>query len=85
MLHKRPEEITAELKSWTRGSGLYKNVFWGYVYGDVKKRFRDGAVIHTSSVVNVDEYDDCFIVTTLNSVYKMAKCDRCEDDKTHSG
>lgn len=73
MPHNR--EITADLKHWARGEGLYRNVYWGYIYNDTKGRWPDGCRIHTSVVTNIDEYNDCFIVTTLNSVYRLWKCD----------
>lgn len=65
-------EVTAELRNWmydTNGNG----VFWGEIYGDKKERWPDGRHIHTSSVEEIVEKEDHYIVYTLNSVYLLMK------------
>lgn len=67
---------TAILKNWIEAplsSGL---VFIGEIYGDVKKKFKDGDQIRTSLVVDKHEEKDenGFVrhyVQTLNSVYLL--------------
>lgn len=52
-----------------------RNVIWGEIFGDTKKRFEDGAWIHTSSIdpdfINKAKEGD--IVVTLNSSYLLGK------------
>lgn len=70
-------QITGDLKNWWFNEGW--NVYNGNIYNDTKNRWCDGTCIHTSNVENVDEYNDCFIVTTRNSVYRLYKCDEKEE------
>lgn len=74
--------ITAELKNWSKDQ-ISRNyhVFCGHVYGDIKERFEDGTYIRTSYVKSTEERDDCFIVTTKNSVYRLWKCDKDNSDE----
>lgn len=44
-------------------------IIWGRVYGDIRGRFRNGDLIHTSLIVSFDETTQ--IVTTLNSTYRI--------------
>lgn len=43
----------------------------GHVYNDTKKRFFNGAQIHTSPVVNIDTYLADGYIQTVNSVYRI--------------
>ncbi|MCB6146741.1 hypothetical protein LHK12_22290 [Providencia rettgeri] len=43
----------------------------GHVYNDTKKRFFNGAQIHTSPVVNIDTYLTDGYIQTVNSVYRI--------------
>lgn len=75
--------ITAELKNW-HYDPFYK-VYWGRIYNDVKNRFSDGKIIHTSSVVRVDKSNpEVIIVHTLNSVYLLRKENERGGDGTGS-
>ena len=42
----------------------------GYIYGDTKGRFRDGELIHTTKVEEIDLRSGS--IATLNSIYKIA-------------
>lgn len=70
-------QVTADLSNWWKDP--FYNVYNGLIYNDTKGRWKDGTAIHTSDIVNTDEYNDCFIVTTRNSVYRLYKCDKRED------
>lgn len=63
----RPDEVTAKLEDWTYDKK--RNIFWGHVYGDVRKRFDDGEYIHTSLVDRVEDNK----VYTLNSIYELGE------------
>lgn len=60
-------EITGTLEDWWFDNS--NTVYWGYVYGDIRNRFRDGSYIHTSRVIKVDNEEN--VIHTLNSVYKL--------------
>lgn len=48
------------------------NVYWGFIYNDVKKRFRDGTWIHTSSIPDKKDRDKKrggVYIKTLNTTY----------------
>jgi len=71
------EEITGTLEDWKYDH--YYNCFWGYIYGDIHKRFADGTRIHTSSVGPRKSWDDAKegdLIKTLNSVYRLGKTQR---------
>lgn len=66
-------KITGILEGWRIDSVF--TIVWGFIYGDTKKRFRDGTWIHTSDVkgirsMNLKEGD---IIETRNSFYKLGK------------
>lgn len=77
MVFKNPDytyysgQITADLKDWVFHRNRYGGYYWGDVYNDVKERWPDGRRIHTSQVVKTEERNDCIIVITLNSVYRL--------------
>ena len=64
------EEITGRLENWyvdLRGSTM---IIWGQLYDDVRKRWRDGEYVHTSSA-EIKEVKEGDIVHTRNSVYLL--------------
>ena len=73
---------SAELHDWYIDRYPNGYIYWGHIYGDKKARFWDGAKIHTSAVLEEDEYDDFFLITTLNSVYKLPKAYKSELGET---
>lgn len=65
--HTVEPQYDAILRNWhyvEHENGAY---FMGRVFDDKKERFKNGTLIHTSLVHDIDE----FIVTTSNSVYKL--------------
>ena len=68
----KPEEFTGTLENWAIDD-RYRDgfVLWGRLYGDTKSRFRDGTLIHTSKVIELDETRR--FVRTRNSVYYLGK------------
>lgn len=66
-------KITAEIRGWTIADEGPFTISWGDIYGDTKKRWRDGTSFHTSAIKNIEETSDAFIVTTLNSIYELKK------------
>lgn len=60
---------TARLENWSYAPG--DQVIWGAVYGDINERWRDGEVIRTSLIVNLDL--ESGHVRTLNSLYILGK------------
>lgn len=69
-------QIISDLKNWSKhlqGDEVY---FWGSIHNDSKRRWRNGTRIHTSYVKSIVETDECFIVSTRNSVYRLWKCDK---------
>lgn len=65
------KEITGVLKEphWDN----LRNVYWGYIYNDVRGRFTDGTLVRTSLVIKIDRDKDGKPVycDTLNSRYKL--------------
>lgn len=63
-------EVTGRLESWYYDHAL--RVYYGHIYDDVKKRWWDGAFIHTSHCPypNKKEGD---IIETRNSTYLLGK------------
>lgn len=48
-------------------------IFWGHIYADSKKRWRDGTEIRTSLVQKEFEVDGEKYIQTLNTIYKVGK------------
>lgn len=68
--------VTAEIRSWKKHpvpGHPDVAVYTGTIYGDAKKRWRDGTRFHTSAVVNERESKDYIYVQTLNSLYILYK------------
>lgn len=67
------EEVTGRLEAW-HTDNVFPTIIWGYIYGDSKRRFTDGARIHTSHVItSVEQWKDGAFITTLNSTYLLGK------------
>lgn len=62
---------TGELRNWSYSEA--SNVYWGNLWFDAKSRWRNGTYIHTSAIVSSIEYQDAFVVKTLNSIYILPK------------
>lgn len=60
-------EITGTLENWQKDP--VHNIYWGHIYGDVRRRFYDGCRIHTSYVEQGPDENN--IIKTLNSTYKL--------------
>lgn len=60
---------TNYLKNWIVVAIPQGMVISGEIYNDIKKRFEDGTVIHTSRVLKADFVNG--VVETLNSVYHL--------------
>lgn len=60
---------TNYLKNWIVVGIPQGMVIEGEIYNDIKKRFEDGTVIHTSIVLKADFVNG--VVETLNSVYHL--------------
>lgn len=60
---------TNYLKNWIVVGIRQGMVIKGEIYNDIKKRFEDGTVIHTSIVLKADFVNG--VVETLNSVYHL--------------
>ena len=60
---------TNYLKNWIVVGIPQGMVIEGEIYNDIKKRFEDGKVIHTSRVLKADFVNG--VVETLNSVYHL--------------
>lgn len=77
------KEITGRLENWSWD--LKFPIIWGFLYDDIHKRWRDGQMIHTSSIDkkkfrDVKEGD---IVETMNSRYLLGKpSEVIKNDKT---
>ena len=63
------KQITGKLERWRIQRYPQGVIYWGFIYGDTKGRFRDGAYIHTSLVEKREEQT----IYTLNSVYELGK------------
>lgn len=60
---------TNYLKNWIVVAIPQGMVIEGEIYNDIKKRFEDGTVIHTSIVLKADFVNG--LVETRNSVYHL--------------
>ena len=60
-------KATASIDNWSYDPVF--NVIWGYIKGDVKKRFSDGTYIHTSNLMTSGPFFKGKVVRTLNSFY----------------
>lgn len=60
---------TNYLKNWIVVGIPQGMVIEGEIYNDIKKRFEDGTVIHTSIVLKADFVNG--VVETRNSVYHL--------------
>lgn len=66
------KEITGRLEGWTYDPIF--NIIWGFVYDDIRKRFRDETWIHTSNIVSKSKkFRKGQKVKTLNSIYLLGK------------
>lgn len=63
--------ITGTLRNWMPDHGA--PIVWGEIYDDVKERWADGTMIHTSAVLDHLETEDAYYIFTINSVYKLPK------------
>lgn len=67
------KEITGYLENWYYDEK--NHVIWGRLVGDTKKRWHDGAVIHTSNLRlskdKAQDLKDGDTVNTLNSTYVL--------------
>lgn len=61
---------TATLEGW-RYDPVHQ-VFWGYIYDDVRKRFRDGTYVHTSHCP-IPDAKRGDTISTLNSTYLLGQ------------
>lgn len=61
------EQVTAELRNWTKVSYGDKAVIAGDIYGDTRGRFLDGTFVTTSSVDRIEDG----VAFTRNSVYRL--------------
>lgn len=77
--------VTAELKQWRVTDWMGQMVVLGYIVGDTKKRFVDGAYIHTSAIKKIEKKTDSSIVITRNSVYRLWNCDKDNSNGEDSG
>lgn len=70
---KHTKEVTGKLDEWYSEEvwGDYM-IVWGRVYGDTKKRFRDGFRIHTSYFPK-RELKEGDVIQTKNSTYVLGK------------
>lgn len=66
-------EVTGRLESWYWDNTY--NIVWGYLFDDVRGRWRDGEHIHTSNITShkQDTTKEGDVVTTLNSTYLLGK------------
>lgn len=66
-------EVTGRLESWSKDGRF--NILWGRIYGDIRGRFRDGTLIHTSDIPDFKEVllGEGQVVHTLNSHYLLGK------------
>lgn len=71
--------VTADLKNWRFTAWMGHRIVLGRIYGDTKGRWEDNTPIHTSSVKKVEKRDNCSIVITRNSVYRLWDCDEAVD------
>jgi len=66
-------EVTGRLESW-HIDNIFPNIIWGFIYGDAKRRWKDGTRIHTSYIVTpTEEWIEGAEIKTQNSVYLLGK------------
>jgi hypothetical protein len=63
-------EVTGRLENWWYDAT--NHVFWGYLYDDVKDRWRDGVHIHTS-MCHAPDAKEGDVIKTRNSTYLLGK------------
>lgn len=64
--------FTGELRDWYKTPMSYgKYLYWGHIFNDVKKRWPDGYLIHTSYVVKEEHDVEGITIHTLNSTYRL--------------
>ena len=67
------DEVTGRLEDWRIQQVTKKEcIVWGDCYDDIRDRFRDGELIHTSGVKNC-KMKEGDIITTRNSTYLLGK------------
>ena len=59
-------EVTGHLENWWKDP--FFKIVWGQIYDDIKGRFPDGTLIHTSDIVS---WEDEYFINTLNSRYSL--------------
>lgn len=64
-------EVTGRLEGWYWDESY--SIIWGYLYDDVRNRWRDGQHIHTSYIKDKKKYVEGDLVSTLNSTYLLGK------------
>lgn len=68
-------EITGRLEGWWYDEK--NHVLWGHIYEDTRKRWYEGAYIHTSNIsISRDAakaLEEHSVVPTRNSTYKLGK------------
>ena len=73
---QKASEITGRLEDWYayHYCGTHM-VLWGRVFDDIKERFQDGLMIHTSAIEcdDVSSFHEGDVVTTLNSTYLLGR------------
>jgi hypothetical protein len=73
-MNKKIQEITGIIEDWyITGEGEYK-LCYGKLYNDIRKRWKDGEDIHTSTILsNTDNLKEGDTIITKNSKYKLGK------------
>ena len=66
--------VTAELRNWTYD--VDNNIYWGNIYNDLYRRWKDGTTIVTSKVLSRLEFENSFIIITAHNVYRCYKSTR---------
>lgn len=64
-------EITGRLEGWHKDPVF--NIIWGHIFDDVRGRFVNGTLIHTSSLNSKPPFKEGSVVKTLNSKYLLGK------------
>lgn len=62
---------TARLHDWYRSH--QGKIFCGRIFDDVKKRWPNGTLIHTSDVKEIQDHPTYYLVFTQNSIYELPK------------
>jgi len=67
------EEITGTLRNWyVEMVNETEGIVWGHVFGDSRRRFRDGTFIHTSGVIVANHaLIEGEVIQTRNSRYLL--------------